>query len=141
MPPSRESNVARRKQVGFAVIAAAIFGGLLVYGLHPWAPGAVSLASAPAATASVGASEVREDDAIPKCDSVKTIETITGQLVRSQKTRVSGLSNVAEVASDGHGGRTCTATVDLDFGPKPVTYVIRQVAPGKKTWEMDLTGP
>ncbi len=78
---------------------------------------------------------------MPRCDTIKAIRDVTGELVRTQTTRVSGLSNVAQVSADGHGGWACSATVNLDFGSRPVTYAIRRLVPGKKTWEMSLTGP
>ena len=85
-------------------------------------------------------SAVRQDTAIPHCDSPQALAAVQGTLLRTQTVRITGLANIEQVSSDDRGNRSCSAVMQLAFGSKPITYVIRRLAPGRQTWELQTTG-
>ncbi len=130
---------AHLKQAGFAAVSGAIFLGVVVYGLRPQG---LPLPQADMAitTKPDESSAVRQDTTIPHCDSLEALAAVQGELTRTQTVRISGLANIEQTASDDRGNRSCSAVMQLAFGSKPITYVIRRLAPGRKTWELQITG-
>ena len=143
MPLFRKQNdvrSARLKQVGFAGIGGLIFLAVLVYGLPR--PGPLPLpADTTGAHRQGSAAQIalREDTEMPSCSSPAAVDGVKGALVRTRQSRITGLSNVAQTAGAAGGNMDCRATVNLDFGSQQVTYTIRRLAPGRKTWELVLT--
>ena len=130
---------ARLKQAGVAAVAGMIFLGVVIYGLGPQGlplpQGDMAVTTQPDESAAV-----RQDTAIPQCDSLEALAAVQGELTRTQTVRVTGLANIEQTASDDRGNRSCSAVMQLAFGSKPITYVIRRLAPGRKTWELQITG-
>ena len=151
MPTQRQPRRVRSvryNQIGFALLAGGVFFGLLIYGRSPVPAPALPPSNqaqpvpSPSQTLAMrDNAAIREDTAIPGCESFEAIEGIKEQLMRTETVRISGLSNVQQTGVDRAGGHSCSALVDLDFGTKPVLYMIRHVPPGKKTWELEITGP
>ena len=139
MRQPRDVHVARLIQAGFALFAGAIFLAAVVYGLRP--QGLPLPQEDMAITTKPDASySVRQDTPIPRCDSLQALAAVQGELVRTQKVRITGLANIEQISEDARGNRSCSALMQLAFGSKPITYVIRRLAPGVQTWELDITG-
>ena len=143
MPPPRvpgRVRVALFNKVGFSILMAVGFFGLLIYGLQPQAP-PVERAAAGLEPLPGGILPLRQDTPMPNCDSPEAVNGVIGALVRAKRVRISGLTDVAQVTMDAEGNRSCRAIVNLDFGTQPVAYTINLLTPGRKTWELAVTGP
>lgn len=130
---------ALANKVRFPALMAVGFFGLLIYGLQPQA-----LPVQQGAEYDLFPGEMltlRQDTPMPKCDASRAMNGLIGALVRAKRVRISGLTDVAQITEDAAGNRSCRAVVNLDFGTQPVAYTIFLLTPGRKTWELAVTGP
>ena len=115
-----------------------IFLGVLIFGLRP--PNLETLGIKPGhVTPPADPLFVRLDTPFPNCDSPATIQGVMGQLMRNQRSRIIGLSNIQETGVDPDGNRGCRALVNFDFGSQSVAYTLTHLARGRSTWQLDVT--